>query len=132
MSTYRFLLSKANQNQILMKMCNGKKLPKELYYSVIINNPYDLAYIKKPTKNMIFCALKLNPFSLLSVEYQKRTYEMCLFAVQLNGLTLQYVNYEYKTDEICAMAVKQNPIAIQYVEKCRVNKILEMAKSIKQ
>lgn len=83
-----------------------------LNYNIDVIVTKNTLSLDNQTDEICLNAVMENGFDLQFVK--KQTRDICLAAVKQNGLALQFV--KYKTDEICLAAMQQNQNAFKYLD----------------
>lgn len=89
--------------------------------NIISNNPFNIFYIKNPSEELIFKAIKIDGNTIQLFDSQ--TYNMQLTAVRQNGESIRYI--KNPTEEIKREAIKNNPKALAYIVEKDILEIIE-------
>lgn len=100
---FRFIINKIN----LYKIKKRKITIHDLYYPKSTTIIGQCHYYDRLTEEICFELINQDPFNLIDIPEEKRTYGVCLKAVKKDGYTLKYVPKDIITYELCLEAVSK-------------------------
>lgn len=93
-------------NSSFFKQVPEQIVTDEFIHSAVSCNPYVLVLIPVEKRTYELCRIVASKGSLHLVPEEQRTYELCLEVVSHYGNSLNYVPVEHRTPELCLAAVK--------------------------
>ena len=107
------LIKYIGQYDFMLQFVKEKDQTPELCLLSVMQNGYNIKFVKKQTPELCFTAINQNGFAIKYVREQ--TPELCLLAVKQSFRTLQYIRE--RTPELCLEALKQNSLALWFLSE---------------